>query len=391
MSDYVPNASDLNALAAPAVDSEMAYPNARPQAITRCPTCKRSEMGALHHCEGTGKQLTNFGRWYQMCFADDCPHRFYWHNPETPLECIPFSVQSRFAQRASAKDAAESSPDGLSCSNQDFANIASNAAAALGAVMPHPVIFLHLKRLKMIERYGQAWKGIHDMRHTDNQRTEAVYNASTQIAHLINVVLWAQAGHGAIYFKMPSLLGRKFVVLSSGDGSKKSEFDRLMPDVSMISIFDQELRKFFAQDIHIPIPVGPHGSILLRSTSLADVDCPELSEEITSFLTGKMPPTVASVQSSSSETPTSRPTTTLKQFPIGIHTCDMLAGMINKLDVAVGDKQMVKVFEKEFPGYAFIRTSVYQHRKWFRLVREHHLDILKTHVSYGRTELGLLL
>ncbi|KAF4610236.1 hypothetical protein D9613_010388 [Agrocybe pediades] len=72
-------------------------PNPRPNVTSfRCPACGNHSLTKVQHCEGGGKVLTNWDRWFQVCTNPTCGH-FEWHNPPTPLDQIPEHVKERQA------------------------------------------------------------------------------------------------------------------------------------------------------------------------------------------------------------------------------------------------------------------------------------------------------
>ncbi|KAG9224285.1 hypothetical protein CCMSSC00406_0004784 [Pleurotus cornucopiae] len=431
MSDYVPRfALPDDAQLDP---STILHP--RPEVpLSTCPTCNTTgHMSSLRHCEGTGKRLENYGRWYQLCYNPTCRGTFHWHNPETPLEHIPLSVQLRFAQRQSAEEAASASADGLPCSNGDClkatgqvprrankscirqhckqccsakggcdapghrgatAPVAMPAQnSAKKATAPSPSIARTYAR-PLSESYARAYGDIYRKRQGINEGHEVAEQASIELARLVRAVLFIKPNGSPQRLNLSSLHARTLVILSD-----ERAFMTIMPDSEFIYTYDNGSGNWVGQDIRSPIAVGPHGSILLRSPALAEEDCLGLDEEIYLFSTGKtsqsLPakatnsesPRVAGVSAVPKHTP-SAATTIVKQFPVGLYTCDFVQGMVI-LDQAVGDEQIKAAFAKAFPRYRFVRATVYANRKTFRNLQQTHADLLQTYVNLGRTKEGL--
>ncbi|KAF9537887.1 hypothetical protein CPC08DRAFT_824681 [Agrocybe pediades] len=78
--------------------------NPRPTGVLshRCPKCGNLSLTALTQCNGGGKFVENWGRWYQICAIPTCKH-FVWHNPPTPLDKIPERVLEAFEHKEAAQ------------------------------------------------------------------------------------------------------------------------------------------------------------------------------------------------------------------------------------------------------------------------------------------------
>ncbi|KAJ7185335.1 hypothetical protein C8R46DRAFT_1287860 [Mycena filopes] len=104
-----------------------------------CSSCG-SSMGPLTQCT-KGTIITNFARHFQKCSGCDS---LLWRNAPTPLEVIPFEVQTRHALVASSKETGT----GLVCQEQECTTASSNkdkmaAALHIGLapgiyLLPHP-------------------------------------------------------------------------------------------------------------------------------------------------------------------------------------------------------------------------------------------------------------
>ncbi|KAF9543546.1 hypothetical protein CPC08DRAFT_770215 [Agrocybe pediades] len=89
-----------------------------------CPACGNHSLTKVQHCEGGGKVLTNWDRWFQACTNPTCGH-FEWHNPPTPLDQIPEHVKERFAHRQGAAEA-----EFLACSQANCLTTLNNPRKA---------------------------------------------------------------------------------------------------------------------------------------------------------------------------------------------------------------------------------------------------------------------
>ncbi|KJA13080.1 hypothetical protein HYPSUDRAFT_209836 [Hypholoma sublateritium FD-334 SS-4] len=73
-------------------------------------------MGQISFCKGSGKELSNWGRHYQMCVDPQCiasgggVPMFFWNDEPTHLDLIPDGIKMKFAMKQSIQDSVPQTP-----------------------------------------------------------------------------------------------------------------------------------------------------------------------------------------------------------------------------------------------------------------------------------------
>ncbi|KAF9490717.1 hypothetical protein BDN71DRAFT_1434501 [Pleurotus eryngii] len=307
MSDYVPQFAlpddtqlDLSTIL-----------NPRPEVpLSTCPTCNTTgHMSSLQHCEGTGKRLENYGRWYQL-------FNFASLNAN-PLKRQQVLLRMAFLAQmcCSAKGGCDAS--GHCGATAPVAMPAQDSAKKATAMLPS---IARTYAPPLSESYAHVYGDIYRKRQGINEGHKVAEQASIELACLPN--------GSPQHLNLSSMHARTLVILSD-----ERAFMTIMPDSEFIYTYDNGSGNWVGQDIRAA-------------------------------------------------------TTVVKQFPVGLYTCDFVHGMVI-LDQAVGDEQIKAAFAKAFPHYQFVRATVYANRKTFRNLQQTHADLLQTYVNFGRTKEGL--
>ncbi|KAH6909760.1 hypothetical protein BKA70DRAFT_1221443 [Coprinopsis sp. MPI-PUGE-AT-0042] len=417
------------------------------QPLIKCPKCN-SAMGPVTVASGMGKHITNHNRRYQICTSSGEICYFHWHDPPTPLERIPESVQTNFQLVKSITDTGSSASAKGHRAVDGLSDVFVNGSQAQEA----PVVSMHDKSDSGIVQQGAGTavssstpSGSGTSTHggapvpskeTFGERTYArpmtdtygkagtLHRQREAVRVHVNVVLFYLAAEEPL---------RLHLVVPSAGVIVPSEHSLIMDALSnahLLEVFsaDSAAQEWLRQSssteaILPPFRAGHVPRLLIRAAGFRDRDCADLSGELAHLRRivaptiawpantplirspSPTPPLVSTLLSAyaDSTTPTVAPATSLSapspsaaalpltsnlariaRFPLR-HTNDMVEVMEALNDIVPRD-ELASGFQKLLPHCAYSYSTFQKHRRLYRDAKAR--GILKVYSDAGHRDEG---
>ncbi|KAF8055080.1 hypothetical protein FPV67DRAFT_936616 [Lyophyllum atratum] len=422
----------------------------RPQPSTVCLKCHQPTLGELRECRGSGKEITNWGRWYQRCSHDSCSS-FHWHHRATPMDQVPVDIQLAFIVRETAPPI---SAGGLPCANptcrttnnqprkanrncshtfplcaqcckanppkdgcrmhrlatpevgpvtSGFSDLSIAAGSDLVVPLttmsqpPHvsqPVSGPRQFARPLREDYGRAYLQHHQKKSATVQRREEALEVANSVKQTVHIVAWIKPGK-PLHFK--DVTEHPGIYIAA---HHKALIQRIEGESFISVCTNYATKEWSIQELTAPITVEPNARILLRNASLEDHDCEHFFEEL-QLVTG-MTAAGAPVPYTTSPTPIPRRQApppnprevdiildrAISPVPFPLRYVYQMEPGMRKLAPLVGSGPSVMgaKFAELFPKCTFVRTTVYNHIDHYKTAVK--MGIINNYMSFRTSREG---